>query len=156
MGDNNKISNNEDLSVSEDREETILKVLLNIADNLEVLSKQIRETVTPIVEKRIKEAEEKENAFSFEFHEPLKKDGGFERFLMKVLNAEKEKHEGFVYTIERNQNNEIVGVRVKAEKEHLKDVSSVVNWINKRILEGKNRKEGVKGENGAKETKNNS
>ncbi|MEM1996480.1 MAG: hypothetical protein QXZ27_00330 [Candidatus Bathyarchaeia archaeon] len=145
MGDNNKIGNNADIKVSEDREETILKILVDVGNALEtlgVLGKQIKESVSLMIEERVRE---KESNFTFEFHEPLRKDGGFERFLMKVLNAEKEKHPNeFIYTIERNQNNEITRVKVKAEKEHLNDVSNVVNWINKRILENKSRKGGEK------------
>ncbi|MEM3479703.1 MAG: hypothetical protein QW702_07130 [Candidatus Bathyarchaeia archaeon] len=139
---NNELNSNVDLKFSEDREETILKILVDVGNALESIGKQIKESVSLMIEERVRE---KENTSTFEFHEPLKKDGGFERFLMRVLNAEKDKHPNeFIYTIERNQNNEITKVRVKAPKEHLKDVSNVVNWINRKILENKSRKGGEK------------
>ncbi|MEM3757114.1 MAG: hypothetical protein QXR61_04030 [Candidatus Bathyarchaeia archaeon] len=137
---NNELNSNVDLKFSEDREETILKILVDVGNALESIGKQIKESVSLMIEERVRE---KENTSTFEFHEPLKKDGGFERFLMRVLNAEKDKHPNeFIYTIERNQNNEIT--KVKAPKEHLKDVSNVVNWINRKILENKSRKGGEK------------
>lgn len=114
----------------------ILKVLLQIADNFETLSREIRTTIQPIIEEKFKKAENQGTSpkkTSFVFSKPLQGGRGFERLLLKTLEGEASEHPDSKYNVTRNSAGEIVEVKVQGPKEHVEHVLSVCRWIEKKL-----------------------
>jgi len=125
---------NKDLSFSRDDEvlDEVLKVLVDLFNGLEGAVKQAKDGLGAIIQ-RI--AEEKASGYvDFGFPKPLRKDAGFERFLLKVLEAEHAKHQEFTYQVRRNEQGEIVAVEFRGPKEHFNHALKACSWIKQRLL----------------------
>jgi hypothetical protein len=118
----------------------ILKILIDLLNGLEEAVRQTKEQVATIVQRAVEE-----RAFShvdFGFPKPLRKDAGFERFLLKVLEAERAKHPEFAYQVRRNEQGEIVAVEIRGPKTSFNHALKICGWIKQRLLVQNSRKGG--------------
>jgi hypothetical protein len=134
-----KIIMNRNINISEN-DDAVLKILADLLNGLEEAVKQAKEGLAVIIAKI---AEEKaSNYVDFGFPKPLKKNAGFEKFLLKVLEAERSKHPGFTYQVRRNERGEIVAVEIRGPKEHFNHALKACSWIKRRLLVQNSRKGG--------------
>jgi hypothetical protein len=110
----------------------ILKILVNLLNNLEEAIKQAKEEATAIIQKSINERAS--SYINFAFPSPLMKNAGFEQFLLKVLEAERSKHPEFAYQVRRNEQGEIVAVEIRGPKEPFNRALRACSWIKQKLL----------------------
>jgi len=113
-------------------DEEVLKVLFDLLNSLEQSIKQARESLTAVILKAVEE--QASSHADFVFPRPLRRDAGFERLLLKVLESERSKHPEFTYQLRRNEQGEIVAVEAKGPSEYLEHVLRVCSWIKRRLL----------------------
>ena len=125
---NNNVSQDKNVALNDE----VLKVLVDLLNGLEQSVRQAKEGLAAVIQ-RI--AEEKASGYvDFGFPKPLRKDAGFERFLLKVLEAEHAKHQEFTYQVRRNEQGEIVAVEFRGPKEHFNHALRACSWIKQRLL----------------------
>ena len=125
---NSNVSQDKNVALNDE----ILKILVDLLNSLEQSVKQAKEGLAAVIQ-RI--AEEKASGYvDFGFPKPLRKDAGFERFLLKVLEDEHAKHPEFAYQVRRNEMGEIVAVEFKGPKEHFNHALKACSWIKQRLL----------------------
>jgi hypothetical protein len=139
-GQYDNIIKNRDINLSNDSD-AVLKILADLLNGLEGVVQQAKNDLAVIIQ-RI--AEEKASAYvDFGFPKPLRKDAGFEKFLLKVLEAERSKHPGFTYQVRRNEQGEIVGVEIRGSKEHINHALKACAWIKGKLLSQNSKKGGA-------------
>jgi len=125
---NNNVSQDKNIALNDE----VLKVLVDLLNGLEQSVRQAKEGLAAVIQ-RI--AEEKASGYvDFGFPKPLRKDAGFERFLLKVLEDEHAKHQEFTYQVRRNEQGEIVAVELRGPKEHFNHALRACSWIKQRLL----------------------
>jgi hypothetical protein len=129
-GQYDKIIMNKNINLSND--DAVLKILADLLNSLEEAVKQSKEQIAAIVQRAV---EEKTSSFvNFGFPKPLRKDGGFEKFLLKVLDAEHSKTSEFEYKVKRNEQNEVVAVEFRGPKTSFNRALRACSWIKQKLL----------------------